>query len=330
VTPDGRHAVFHGADWTQVRDLRSGRWIKGLRDEEEAFALLAKRHGGLRVWDLARGQALATLKIPREKISPGYHPAMEGMTREEIDLHTPTALITAVVAAGRDKLIVSTEAHRTILFDLNRFEPVKELRYRVKVVHPDGRTAFSSGSSPGLVAFDLFDDRTGTVHLEDAVGHYGRGKIAFLGDGRMVTTNENSIRLWREGSWDCILTIPDAHEPSRPEEPERGAIDELVVLADGARIATSAAFDGPRVWNLEGGEATAMAADPDSGDSQGASGLTLHASGLVGATPCGVRLWDTRTGKVLWSRDSACKALDVARDGKIACAEGDRLVVVTP
>ncbi len=281
------------------------------------------------MWDMEHGRPLATLKFSPGKISPHYHPAMEDMTEEEIDMHTPSARIKGVAEAGRDKLLVSTENHETVVFDLNSFEMERVIPDNVMAVHPDGHTAFSSSAFPCLVAFDLFDDRVERVRLEKAIGEDGRGKLVFLPDGRMVTTNGNAIRVWREGTWECLLTIEDAHDlPEKPEPWERG-IGAVVVLADGNRVATASAVDPrPRVWDLESGESVVMKAER--GDGPGVEHLAAHPSGLVGGTPAGLCLWDTATGDVLTALECPCRGLDVAPDGRIACAAGKDLVVLAP
>ena len=158
VTADGRLAIIYGANWTQIWNLESGDWFADLIDEDEEFKVLAKneslmvtearwKHGGLRVWDLKRGRPIAVLGAPQEKISPHYHPAMEDMTAEEIDAHTPMGIITNMTLIGDNKLAVSTENYRTLLFDLDVLKFERELHWRVTSVHSDGHTAFSAGSS---------------------------------------------------------------------------------------------------------------------------------------------------------------------------------------
>ncbi len=341
ITADGRLAIIYGHNWTQIWNLRLGGWFSDLTGQDEEFLVLAKgetlmvteanwRHGGLRIWDLRRGRPIATLQAPREKISPRYHPAMEDMTEDEIDAHTPTARITNVTSIGDNKLAVSTENYRTMLFDLDRLKLVRNLSSRVTLLHDDGHTAFSAGSSPDLTAFDLFDDPVAKVNMDQALDCYGLGKIACLADGRVVTTNQTTIRIWRPGDWTCGRTIAKAHAVPRSENATYASINHLVVLPDGQHFATATLCDRPKVWNPDKGSKVAMAISANARKPHCTDRLKLHPLGLIGEVSNVVHLWNPRTGQVLWATPASHRFLDVAPDGRVACANGNQLVIFTP
>lgn len=341
VTADAKLAILFGSNWTQIWNLPFGGWYADLTDQKEQFLTLAKRetlmitdasrkHGGLRVWDLKRGRPIKTLTVPLERISPSYHPAMEDMTEDEIAAHTPTALITNVTLIGDDKLSVSTENYRTFLFDLDSLELVKELGYRVTSVHSDGRTVFSAGSSGDLTAHDLLDDTVAAVRMDDALEGRGIGEIACLADGRVVTTNHMSFRIWRPGDWTCVRTVADAHSVPPDTNPAHARIHRLVVLEDGLHFATTNPYEPPKVWNPNDGTNVTMALKTDPEPSFDAGALRRHPLGLIGEVSGRVYLWDVRSGDILWSTPASFRLLDVAEDGGIACAHQDQLVFFTP
>ncbi len=341
VTADGRLAILYGANWTQIWNVQLGGWFADLTGEDEEFKTLAKnetlmvteatwKHGGLRVWDLKRGQPIAVLRMPQQKISPNYHPAMEEMTDEEIAAHTPTAMITNVTLIGDAKLAVSTEKYSTYLFDLETLSLERELGYRVTALHSDGHTAFAAGSSPGLTAYDLFDEDADKINMDEAVGYYGRGEIACLADGRVVTTNETSIRVWQPGGWTCSRTFADAHAMPPDANPAHAVINQLVVLADGSHFATATPYDAPKVWDPDAGSKVAMALNTATGIPPGTERLTTHPLGLIGEVSNIVHVWNAETGAVIWSAPASHRLLDVAPNGRIACADGHHLVITTP
>jgi hypothetical protein len=341
ITADGRLAIIHGANWTQIWSLRLGGWFSDLTDQDEELMVLAKNenlmvteanwiHGGLRVWDLGRGRPIAVLRAPREKISPRYHPTMDDMTEEEIDASTPMALITNVNLVDDRLLAVSTENYQTMLFDLDRLVLERQIPHSIALIHDDGHTAFSYGSSSSRMAFDLFDDSIAKVQMEDAADIYGRGETACLGDGRVVTTSETTIRVWRLGDWTCCLTIPDAHAVPPSENPTYASINRLVVLPDGDHFATATPCAHPKVWNSDTGLEIAMASTADVEKPHGTSRLRLHPLGLLGEVSNTVHLWDPGTGETIWASPTSHRLLDVAADGRIACADGNRLVIAVP
>jgi WD40 repeat protein len=341
ITADGRLAIILGANWTQIWSLRLGGWFSDLTDQDEEFMVLAKNenlmvteanwvHGGLRVWDLQRGRPVAVLKAPREKISPRYHPAMEDMNEGEIDAATPMGLITNVSVINDKLLAVSTENHQTMLFDLDRLVLERQIPNSIALIHDDCHTAFSSGSSSTRVAFDLFDDSIAKVKMEDAADIYGHGKVACLGDGRVITTSETTISVWRPGDWTCCLTIPDAHAVPPSENPTYASINHLVVLPDGVHFATATPCAHPKVWNSDTGLEVAMAPTADVERRHGTGRLRLHPLGLLGEVSNTVHLWDPYSGDAIWVSPALHSLLDVAADGRIACGHQNRLAIFTP
>ena len=341
ITADARLAIIHGANWTQIWSLRLGGWFSDLTDQDEEFMALAKNerlmvteanwvHGGLRVWDLRHGRPLGVLQTLQEKSNPLYHPAMEDMTEDEIDAATPIAGITHVNLIDDRLLAVSTENHKTMLFDLDRLVLERQIPYSIALIHDDGRTAFSSGSSSSRTAFDLFDDSTTKIAMEEAADIYGRGKIACLGDGHVVTTSVTTIRVWRPGDWTCCLTIPEAHAVPSSENATYASISQLLVLPDGKHVATATPCAQPKVWNADTGSEVAMASSADTEGTQGTDRLRLHPLGLIGEVSNIVHLWDSGSGEIIWASPASHRLLDVATDGRIACAGGNRLVIVAP
>ena len=94
--------------------------------------------GNLAVLDLDTGQIGRSMKVEK-LISPLYHPAMEDMTQEEIDAHTPSASIGVVAKVHDGRLAVGTDTDGTDLFDPET-GAVEHLRtWRLGEVLPGGR-----------------------------------------------------------------------------------------------------------------------------------------------------------------------------------------------
>ncbi len=336
VTPDGRFVVLHRAESTHVWDASGGRWHFEL--EDETFRLLTRDgnllitegpwNTGLRLRDMNNGKVLAAIDLDAGKIRPSYNPAMDDMTDEEIEVHTPNALIAHISEVDEGQLIVSYENHKTFTVSLVTHEVEGPTPYIVKALHPNGRTAFARESSPHLTAFDLFNTDIKPIRLDDAVETYGIGRIAFLANGNMVTTNDNAARIWQNETWTCLRTIPIANEKETGTNPRDSRINALTVLGDGARVATASDSDRPRIWN----GATGASVEVEGSESEvvGARQLVGHPEGLIGMVAGGLRLWDDQSGAVKFSIDEAGPAFDVAPDGTFAVGDETDLVIVKP
>ena len=73
-----------------------------------------------------------------------------------------------------------------------------------------------------------------------------------------------------------------------------------------------------------------MALTVDAEPRHGTYRLKSHPLGLIGEVSKTVHLWDPQSGEVIWASPTSHHLLDVAADGRIACADGNRLVIVSP
>ena len=271
VTPDGRYAI-------------SGSWDKTLR-----------------VWDLARGEAVHTLKGHRD-------------------------LVYAVAVTPDGRHVVSGSADKTLkVWDLVRGEAVHTLRghegkVRAVAVTSDGRYAISGSRDETLRVWDLA--RGEAVHTLE--GHTSPVEaVAVTPDGRHAVS----------GSWDGRLKVWDLERGHafRTLSGHTGTIDAVAVTPDGRHVVSGSQDKTLKVWDLARGEAVrtlkghtnmidAVAVTPDG----------RHA--VSGSWDGTVKVWDLERGEALRTLEGHCnevEAVAVTPDGRhVVSGSQDRTLKV--
>jgi WD40 repeat protein/DNA-binding SARP family transcriptional activator len=261
--------------------------------------LAATGGDALRVWNVADGRLVNSLKPPSESTAIAFSPVADAL----------------VIADAESQEVLTWPIHQdraTLLFRAPGSSGVNTARLdaggrRVAYADGAGRLAVRTLSSGDEVTLggapkDIYDAQ-------------------FSADGERVATMSlgGEGDIWRLG------------HPDRPERRllgHRGAINELEYAADG-RVATAGEDGTVRVWPARAGREIVAA-----GHTGGATDVSFSTDGsklLTGGFDHTLRLWDSRTGDqlaVLGTWPSSIYSMGVAPGGKVAVLDGDNFMQV--
>lgn len=245
----------------------------------------------LRLWDVATGKETRRCDLPKNE-PPTYlawNPTENGQ-------------IAAVVAEDDMHVFDTTTGKESLR--LRHYWPSR-VAYT-----PDGKSLASAGSGPTIRHWDA---ATGNeLHLDFAGHQAGVVAVAAAGDGHLVASGGDGIRLWDRETGKLIRTIP-------------GTINCLAMTSDGKLLAAGSRDRKVRLWNAETGEAVRELPP----HRNGICGITFSADGALlasGDVQSTIRIWNVNDGKQLQEIDnkSGTESLGLAflPDGKTLVCGG--------
>ncbi|MCI0455882.1 MAG: tetratricopeptide repeat protein, partial [Gemmataceae bacterium] len=297
LSPDGRHVAAY--NWTRkvwVSDTQTGRLLCTLdheageevvraafstdsrllvtayremaRAEVEGPIPVAGYRGGVKVWDVAERQVVATLPIEEGwpnscEISPDGRlvtaTVRESGKGENLatvwDLATRQVHSTLPLGEDRPRVASFSRYSRTLLvaagdtvqvWDLDNRRALQTWKHRAQVTHavfsPDGRRVASGCQDYQARVWDV----TGQEPVATMMTGGFVWSVLFSPDGRRLLT----------ASYDMTARVWDAQtgQPLTPPLRHHSLVDHAAFSADGRRVASCSADGDVRVWDAATGE----------------------------------------------------------------------------
>jgi RNA polymerase sigma factor (sigma-70 family) len=320
-TPDGGTLVGAGDDKAiRFWDMTSGKMVRQLEGHQESVRCVLVMHDGkrlgsgdaegiARIWDLASGKELHCCR--------GHAKTISSL------LFTPD-----------DKLLITGSRDQTIRFwDTATGSETRCLRADGMdisgiALSPDGRKLAVSGFEQGVCIFDVASGE----ELLPRAGH--RGWVLgthFSPDGKTMATGstDGTLRLWDPST---------GVEKRMLTRDKSGWFIDFAYSPDGRAMAASNYGDEVCILDLATGKVLRRLAEPDGYISNVrflADGNTVatfsftSGTGRRSPTRHSLTLWDTTTGKKLWTAPGRPDAFAFSPDGKTAavCVNGEAPVL---
>jgi RNA polymerase sigma factor (sigma-70 family) len=303
-SPDGKHIASAGFDGAIRIWSREGELVRVLKGHQRAATSVAWGPDGTQ---LASAGFDGTVRVWKSDGTPG--PVMEG--------HNGVVATVAWSADGT-RLASGGFADNTVRIWRTDGKPEAVLKGHTDRVHsvawhPRNNNRLASGSYDGTVRlWDVSDGKTTPGRVLKGGG--GRVYAVAWGQGGILlaaANHDGSVGVWDLG----YAEVPPEGGPHARIKGHNGEAIALAFSPDGWKIASAGADTLVRIWedsNFKRGtivmEGHNSPAQPDN-----RYGKMVHSVGwspdqkhiVSGGMDGTIRLWDAKTGKVLWVRDSA-------------------------
>ncbi|MEO1402992.1 MAG: NACHT domain-containing protein [Cyanobacteria bacterium J06635_1] len=286
------------ADLTHSRFARSFGSVMSVTCSPDGRTVAAgDRNGSIRLWDITRGQEIATL-------------------HRDTDSDGRTAWIRTLVFTEEGQTLISACNKVIDIWDIHRQELINTLTGHSSFIYslvlsPDGSLIVSGSKSPEQT-IRVWDFHTGQC-LKVLSGHGDSVRsLTMLADGQTLisgsASQDTSIKIWNLQTGECLRTVL-GHTDS---------IRALVSGPDQTRYFSGSYDTTIKVWGLLNGQCL----DTFTGHTAAVQTMAISRDGSLlasGSYDNTIRLWDLRTvtcQRVLQGHIDWVESIDISRDGK--------------
>ncbi len=259
----------------------------------------ASSDGTIRVWDVASGQILATLKGHSGSVtSVAFSPAGRYLASGSLD----RTIRVWDVASGQ--ILATLKGHSTVVWSV--------------AFSPDGRRLASASLDRTVRIWDVASGE----NVATLKGHSdGVTSVAFSPDGRRLASAsaDRMVRVWDAASGESVATLKGHSD----------GVTSVAFSPDGRRLASASLDRTVRIWDVASGESVTTL----KGHSDGVTSVAFSPDGRRLASASSdrtIQIWEVASGQsvaTLQGHSREISSVVFSSDGRLASASPDRIQV---